>query len=268
MRRFQFRRRVPGGKMIRILWWDFIRFLSSGLLRILYRLRVTGIEHVPSTGPILFVSNHQSYFDPAINAMIATDRQFTAIAREKLFRFKPFGLLIRSIGALSVAGEGGDAAALKIALAELNAGRCILIYPEGTRSSDGTMQPFQRGVLLLQRRAKVDVVPVGLDGASDIWPRDRAKPLWRGRLAACAGPVIPASRLASMSADDAMELLESEVDRLRLQARAMIRERSGGRWPLRGPGDEPRKRANSEASPSAPVAIGDNVLTATDGEAR
>lgn len=240
MRLLQFARRVPGGHPLRILWWDVARTVTNLLLRILYRLRVEGVEHVPERGPVLFVSNHQSFCDPSINAWVAKDRQFTAIARESLFRFKPFGLLIRSIGAISVSGDGGDAATMKIALSELAAGRCILIYPEGTRSSDGAMQEFQRGVLLLQRRAKVDVVPVGIDGASDVWPRGVARPRLRGRMAACAGPVIPATTLAGLGADAAMELLEAEIDRLRLKARAGIRERSGGRWPLPGPGDAPR----------------------------
>lgn len=240
MRRFQFAQRVPGGRPLRILWWDVCRTLTCAALRLLYRFRVRGLEHVPRRGPVLFISNHQSYLDPAIDSSIARDRQFTAIARESLFRFKPFGWLIRSIGAVPVAGDGNDAAAMRVALGELAAGRCILIYPEGTRSPDGRLQEFQRGILLLQRRAKVDVLPIGVDGGQDVWPRGRAAPLLRGRLAACAGPLITAARLAELGPDEALELLESEVDRLRLEARAMIRASSGGRWPLPGPGDEPR----------------------------
>jgi 1-acyl-sn-glycerol-3-phosphate acyltransferase len=240
VRRFQFARRVPGGARWRILWWDVVRTVVTIGLRLFYGFRVRGLEHVPTSGPIVFVSNHQSYLDPAINSEIAKDRQFTAIARETLFRFKPFAWLIRSIGALSVSGEGSDAATMKIALAELAAGRCILIYPEGHRSPDGAMLEFQRGVLLLQRRAKVDIVPIGIDGATDAWPRGAKRPLLRGRIAAFVGPVIPAAKLAELSSDEAIELLESEVDRLRMEARAFLRASSNGRWPLPGPGDSPR----------------------------
>jgi 1-acyl-sn-glycerol-3-phosphate acyltransferase len=237
---FEFARRVPGGKRWRVLWWDVARLVTTTFLRLFYRFRAEGLEHVPASGPVLFVSNHQSYFDPAINSQIAKDRQFTAIARESLFKFKPFAWLIRSIGAISVAGEASDAATMRIALGELAAGRCILIYPEGTRSPDGTLQEFQRGVVLLLRRAKVSVVPVGIDGGADVWPRGRSRPFFRGRLAVCAGPAIAADRLADLGPDQTLELLEAEIDRLRLRARSMIRERSGSAWPKPGPGDAPR----------------------------
>lgn len=251
MKRLQWSRRVPGRSALRILWWDFSRFVSASTLRLLYGLRVRGLEHVPTHGPVLFVSNHQSFFDPVINGAVVKDRQYTAIARESLFRFAPFAWLIRSYGALAVAGEASDTAAIKIALSELAAGRCILIYPEGKRSPEGGLCDFQRGVLLLQRRAKVDVLPIGIDGACDAWPRASKRPLLRGRIAAEAGPVIPAATLAKLSADEAMALLSAEVDRLRLRARASIRERSRGRWPLPGPGDRPyatTPRVEPEAS--------------------
>ncbi len=238
MKRFEFARRVPGRSPLRILWWDVSRWFFGAALRVVYGMRVAGVERIPERGPVLFVSNHQSFFDPVINGAIVKDRQYTAIARESLFRFKPFAWLIRSYGALSVAGDGGDAAAMKIALSELAAGRCILIYPEGTRSPDGALRAFQRGVLLLQRRAKVDVVPIGIDGACDAWPRSEKRPFFRGRIAAEAGPVITAARLAALSADEAMELLVSEVERLRRSARESVRARSRGRWPLPGPGDD------------------------------
>lgn len=240
--------------MVRILWWDISRWISGMTLRILYGMRVRGVEHIPASGPVLFVSNHQSFFDPIINGAVVKDRQYTAIARESLFRFKPFAWLIRSYGALSVAGEASDTAAIKIALGELAAGRCILIYPEGTRSPDAAMREFQRGVLLLQRRAKVDVVPIGIDGASDTWPRHSKRPVLRGRIAVEAGPVIPAATLAALSADEAMDFLTREVDRLRLAARRAIRERTRGRWPSVGPGDEPAAPRSAPPAPARSVA--------------
>jgi 1-acyl-sn-glycerol-3-phosphate acyltransferase len=269
VKRFEFARRVPGRSVTRILWWDVSRWVFTTALRLVYGLRVRGLEHIPERGPVLFVSNHQSYFDPVINGAIVKDRQYTAIARESLFRFKPFAWLIRSYGALAVAGEASDTAAIKIALGELAAGRCILIYPEGTRSPDGALREFQRGVLLLQRRAKVDVVPIGIDGACDSWPRASKRPLWTGRIAAEAGPVIPAAQLAAMSADEAMELLSSECDRLRHSVRQSMRERTGGRWPLPGPGDQlrvppPPRNAAPVATPAPAAAPAPPVPTHAD----
>ena len=74
MKRLQWSRRVPGRSALRILWWDFSRFVSASTLRLLYGLRVRGLEHVPTHGPVLFVSNHQSFFDPVINGAVVKDR--------------------------------------------------------------------------------------------------------------------------------------------------------------------------------------------------
>jgi len=231
--RFQFARRVPGKSGIAILWWDVGRVISGLPVRILYHLHVVGRERVPERGPVLFVSNHQSLFDPVINGAAVADRQFSPIARESLFRFRPFGWLIRSYGALSVTGAAGDAGALKLAIGELAAGRCVLIYPEGTRSNDGTMKEFERGVLLLQRRAKVDVLPMGIDGAFDVWPRRQKRPSLFGRVEVRVGAVISAAELSSLSADAAMALLRERIGTLQADARASISARTNGRWPKR-----------------------------------
>ena len=75
---------------------------------------------------------------------------------------------------------------MKAALAELAAGRTVLIFPEGTRTPDGALGEFQRGVMLLIKRSRAQVVPVALEGASDIWPIGTALPRLRGRLGVMA----------------------------------------------------------------------------------
>jgi 1-acyl-sn-glycerol-3-phosphate acyltransferase len=217
--------------MAKILWWDFARVCVQAFLWSFYRLRVVGRENVPRQGPILTISNHQSFLDPPINGVALADRQCAPIARESLFRFKPFAWLIRSFGALPISGAGGEAAALKVALRELAEGRTVLIYPEGTRSLDGAVQPFERGVLLLQRRSKADVLPMAIEGANDVWPPTRSFPRLRGRIEVRVGQVIPAAQLAECSSDEAIALLERRVESLRLEARAAIRARTRGRWP-------------------------------------
>ncbi|MFO0829017.1 MAG: lysophospholipid acyltransferase family protein [Phycisphaerales bacterium] len=250
MRRFEFARRVPGKSALAILWWDVGRSVSQAWLMLWHRLRVVGRERVPDSGPLLFISNHQSFFDPVINGAAVADRQFSPIAREGLFKVPIFGAMIRSWGALSVSGNGGDASAIRVALGELQAGRCVLIYPEGSRSPDGRTQAFERGVLLLQRRAKANVVPMGIDGAFDVWPRSRALPSLRGRIEVHVGELIPAERLAKLSADEAMTLLHSTVEALRLEARASLRARTRGRWPKPGLDDRPAAAVVGSAEPA------------------
>lgn len=232
-------RRVPGRRPVETLWWDLGCWLTEVYLRLAHRFRVVGRERIPETGPLIFISNHQSYLDPMIVGCAVRRRQFTAIAQEGLFRFRPFGWLLRSYGTIAISRGAGDAGAMRAALAELAAGRCVLVYPEGTRSSDGAMQPFRRGVLLLQRKAGVPIVPLGLDGASEVWPRGRSRPRLGGRTRVEVGDPIAAERLAATDPVAALALLEREVDRLRLRARSALRAETGGRFPPPGPGDRP-----------------------------
>jgi 1-acyl-sn-glycerol-3-phosphate acyltransferase len=235
---FDYARRVPGRKRIQVLWFDVCRVVIEFVFHVVWRLLVVGREKVPASGPVLFVSNHQSFLDPIINGIAVRDRQLTAIARQGLFKFRPFGWLMKSIGAISIREDGGaDAAAMRAALGELQAGRCILIYPEGSRSPDGRTTAFQRGVMLLVRRAKVTVLPMALEGAYDVWPRTRKLPGVRGRLGILVGDPIGYDELMKDGPDAALARLEREIESLRLSLRAQMRERSGGRWPRSGLAD-------------------------------
>ncbi|MFO0875635.1 MAG: lysophospholipid acyltransferase family protein [Phycisphaerales bacterium] len=231
---FEFARRVPGRSGLQILWFDLGRFLCELYVRLFHRLFVLGREHVPREGPAIFVSNHQSFLDPMINGAAVADRQLTPIARESLFRFRPFGWLIRSYGAIPIRDDSGDAGAMRAALSELAAGRCVLIYPEGSRSPDGSIGAFKRGVGLLIRRAKVAVVPMALDGASDVWPPGRRLPRLGGRVAVKVGPPIAPDDLLRDGPDAALDRLRGEIGALRNELRAEMLRRSGGRWPRAG----------------------------------
>jgi len=231
VRFFAAARRVPGRGAIRVAWFDLWETMFEIVARVVWGCRVTGREHVPRSGPTLFVSNHQSFLDPVANGIAVRERQFTAIARRSLFRFPLAGWLLRSWSAQPIDEKRGDAEALRIAVSELAAGRCILIYPEGTRSLDGGLLPFRRGFLLLQRRAAVDVLPIAVTGTIDVWPKGRSLPRMRGRIQVAVGPVIPASELAALSPDAAVARVRDEIARLLDEANAALAARTGGRWP-------------------------------------
>lgn len=224
-------RRVPGRGPVAVAWFDLWESLFELLVRGLYRLRVDGKAHVPRTGPAIFVSNHQSFLDPVANGIAVQDRQFTAIARRSLFRFPPAGWLLRSWGAIAIDEKKGEAESLRAALAELAAGRCVLIYPEGTRSEDGRLKPFRRGFMLLQRKSGADVVPIAVAGSIDAWPKGRLLPGLTGRVQVKVGPPIPASELAALGPDAGLERIRLEIARLLDEANAELRRRTRGRWP-------------------------------------
>ncbi|MCH2143577.1 MAG: 1-acyl-sn-glycerol-3-phosphate acyltransferase [Phycisphaerales bacterium] len=237
--RFRTGVRVPGHAWYLIFWWDFCCLMSEWWMKFFYRLRVVGRDRIPRDGPLIFLSNHQSYYDPVINGSVVAQRQYSAIASAHLFKFKPFGWLIRSFGAVPVAANAGDKGAIKAALKELEAGRCVLIYPEGSRCEDGHVAPFQRGISLLIRRSKATVVPLAIEGAFDVWPRSRAIPRLRGRVVCLVGTARTTEEIIAEGTDKAMGDMRLEIDRLRLEGRAMLRERTRGRWPLEGTGEGP-----------------------------
>ena len=98
------------------------------------RLEVTGLEHVPLTGPVLLAGNHDSYWDPlAIGLAGLPRRQIKALAKSSLW--KPgLGWVLDGMGQIPIDRGAGDARALDRAVEELQAGGCIGVFPEGTRS--------------------------------------------------------------------------------------------------------------------------------------
>lgn len=217
----QFRRRVPGRSIPAILWFDVCRFLVECTLRVLYRYRVLDRRRIPREGAVLVVANHVSFLDPMLVGSAMSDRQFSPMARDTLF-MGFFGRLLRSYGCIPVRREGGDAAAMKAALGELAAGRCVAIFPEGTRSEDGTMQPFRRGVLLLVRRARVRVVPMGVAGSHEAWPKGRSRPRLRGRVVVAVGEAIEPAAICDAEEPAALAMLEQAVGAQAARARQAV----------------------------------------------
>ena len=212
-----FRRRVPGRTFVCVAWWDFCAFLCWSLLKICYRLRRLRRDRVPRTGALLVISNHQSFLDPMVNGVTVWDRQFTALARDSLF-VGPFGWILRSVSARPIRREGGDLEAMKTAIAELEAGRVVIMYPEGTRSPDGSMQDFKRGVMLLIKRVKPTVLPMAVEGTFDAWPRDRKFPKLRGKVVCLCGEPMSGEALAKLDADKALAAMRDAVSKLHDEA--------------------------------------------------
>lgn len=237
-RSLQVRRRAPGRSVISTIGaWIFLRHFTWLIFRLLYRIEQRGVEHVPERGSAIFASNHQSNLDPMIVGILTWDRGFAAMARSGLFGFKPLAWLMTFIGAIPIQRGKSDRAAMRTAQDLLEKGSTVLLFPEGTRSVDGSLGTFRRGVALLARRAKAPIVPVALEGATDIWPRGRKFPRLRGWIGVQAGPAITVEEIAGMSDDQTLTLLRERIDAMRRELSARLRERSQGRWPKGGGGE-------------------------------
>jgi 1-acyl-sn-glycerol-3-phosphate acyltransferase len=137
-----------------------------------FDLKVYGARHVPRSGGVLIVSNHQSYLDPVVLA-VKLQRPLSFLAKSELFEHPSFSWLIRSLNAYPVRQGEGDVGAVKETIGRLKEGHALNLFPEGTRTPDGTIQPMQAGVGLIVRRAGVPVVPAVIHGSLEAWPKKK-----------------------------------------------------------------------------------------------
>jgi 1-acyl-sn-glycerol-3-phosphate acyltransferase len=143
--------------------------LSRWLARLFYGFRIIHRERTIQTGPVILASNHQSFFDPPL-AGNACDRAIFFLAKKSLMDVPILGWLLPKLNVIPVNLEGGDRSALKALIRILTAGDCTLVFPEGTRTPDGNLQPAQPGVGLVIAKTRAPVVPMRIFGAYDVWP--------------------------------------------------------------------------------------------------
>jgi len=148
------------------LGWTFFRLWYATY----FRWRVFNPERVPETGAVILASNHASFLDPPLVGA-GLKRGINYMARESLFRFPGIGALLRSWSAVPVDRDGGGAAGLKAILDRLLAGGGIILFPEGTRTRDGKLQPARSGIGLVVIKSTAPVVPVRVFGTYEAFGR-------------------------------------------------------------------------------------------------
>lgn len=158
---------------------------------------------------MVVASNHQSYLDPVLVG-VALSRSMNYMARSSLFRFAPFGWLIRSVNAFPVHREGIDTKAMREAIRRVSAGGGVIIFPEGTRTRDGRLGRIRKGAGLVSRRAKAALVPALVDGAFEAWPRHRVVPRMCS-IRVAFGDAIPYAEQKAMSEEDIAERLTTAM---------------------------------------------------------
>ncbi|QDU84943.1 1-acyl-sn-glycerol-3-phosphate acyltransferase [Planctomycetes bacterium Pla163] len=182
------------------------------LLWPLERMTVVGLEKIPAEGGALVVANHQSMLDiPVIGTRVK--RSITFVARDTLRKNPILRFVLHTCGGITVKRGSADRAALAAIIAALEAGECVAIFPEGTRSKDGEVKAFQRGALVVAKRAGVPIIPVGLAGTGAAWPAGQALP-GPGRIGMVVGDAI------APDTPDAAEVARAAVAELVLRADA------------------------------------------------
>lgn len=156
-------------------WYRLIQTAARLLGAALFQMRAYGRENVPATGGVVLASNHQSLLDPAlIGACLHRETHY--MARSTLFRIPVFSTLIVTLNAFPIERDIRDVKGVKESLKRLKAGHALLVFPEGTRTRDGTVGPMKAGIRFLAERAAVPIVPVLIEGAFGVWPRTQWLP--------------------------------------------------------------------------------------------
>jgi 1-acyl-sn-glycerol-3-phosphate acyltransferase len=132
-------------------------------------------ERVPKTGPVILASNHASIIDPPLVGT-GLERGISYLARESLFRFPGVGWVLRNWDAVPVDRDGGGAKGLKMILDRLLGGAGIILFPEGTRTLDGKLQPARSGIGLTVVKSTAPVVPVRVFGTFEAYGKDAKFP--------------------------------------------------------------------------------------------
>jgi len=133
----------------------------SPFFRLLFRIKVTGAENLPKEGGAVVCANHTSMLD-VIALAASLDRLLRFMAKKELFKFKPFGALIRKVGAFPVDRGGSDVKAIKTSISLIEDGELVNIFPQGTRRKkvDPSKTPIKSGAGMIAYHAKCAAVPV------------------------------------------------------------------------------------------------------------
>ena len=145
--------------------WVWIRRALSGIVRVLLRPRVHGLEHVPATGACMFVSNHESWWDiPALGQV--QPRSIRYMAKSELFRIPVFGRVVRWGGGFPVRRGEADRDALRIVHETMESGGVVGIFIQGTRQAD--LEGAKAGAGRCAVVEDAPVIPVAIRGTR-VW---------------------------------------------------------------------------------------------------
>ena len=203
------------GRWLYDLLWVLCRTLAVSV----FGFRVRFAEPLPLQGGLLVVSSHQSHLDPLLLGL-ASDRRLSTLARSSLYHFKPFAAAITALDAVPIDRNASMVKTMKALIGRLRAGRAVVIFPEGTRTSTGRLGEIKSGFALLAKKAAVPIAPVAIVGAYECWPRSRLLPR-PGRIRLEFGRLIPASEIARLDEREILELCTARIRELDTEARRL-----------------------------------------------
>lgn len=195
-----------------------------------WSFRGAGRDNLPRTGPVILAANHQSLIDPILVGLVAK-RPLTYLAKSELFSNRLFGKFISYYGARPIERTMGKEG-LNAVFNALNRQEAVLIFPEGERTLSGKVLEMKPGISLIIRRADAMVVPVGIAGAYESWPRGQIlpnpSPLFlpgqQGGIACVYGPPVSTAELKSLGREEMLNDLSQRIQDVQQQAEQLRRK--------------------------------------------
>jgi 1-acyl-sn-glycerol-3-phosphate acyltransferase len=188
--------------------WGKVALLANRV-----KVKIEGVEHLNGKGPYIFMSNHQGSYD--IFALLGhLPYQFKWLAKKELFSIPFFGWTMAAAGYISIDREGTrkTVEAMNVAAQKIQDGMSVVIFPEGSRSPDGSIQPFKKGGFTLAIKSKVPIVPLAISGSRDIMPKDKlsATP---GEIRMFVGHPIETQHCSSRDRDPLMKKVRETISK-------------------------------------------------------
>ena len=158
-----------------VVYW-IVRAILQPFFHVWFRLQRIGREHIPAQGPVILASNHRSFLDPFVIAVMAR-RPIYFVAKKELFLVHPVvSWLLSALGAFPIDRGGSDQESMATARAVLERGDVVLMFPEGTRVRPGSLGRPHRGVGRLALETGAPVVPVAVIGTEAVRRGWRIRP--------------------------------------------------------------------------------------------
>ncbi|WP_068468968.1 lysophospholipid acyltransferase family protein [Candidatus Protochlamydia phocaeensis] len=191
-----------------ILYW-IVLYCAKGYFKLFHRCRIYGKQNIVP-GSAILAPNHTSFFDPPLIGACCPE-EVHYLARASLFRHFLFGWFLKHLNAHPVHGSAQDIYSFKIICQLLSEGKKVVIFPEGIRSEDGTLNPIKSGIAMLALRMHCPIIPIYISGTFEAWPRQRRFPKIGPPITCVFGSPILVDAYLHLNKKDAQEQLTKRV---------------------------------------------------------
>jgi 1-acyl-sn-glycerol-3-phosphate acyltransferase len=201
--------------------WGRINLRAAGV-----RVSVKGLENIDPLSAYIYAANHQSWFD-IFTILGELPVQFRWLAKKELFKVPFLGQAMTAIGHIPIdrSDHRKSVESLNHAAKKIQEGTSVVIFPEGTRSPDGSLQEFRKGGFILAIKSKRPIVPVAISGSYSIFPKGKGWLIRPGTIQMIIGKPIPTSGMTTRDRDSLMRMVrESISEQLTLKERGLTSE--------------------------------------------